>query len=456
MRNGHYMKSENLRLLISEGEGLTVEFKEHYTSRINRDITAFSNTKGGYILLGITDDGRVTGEKLTNKLKAEIIDIARHCEPQISIKRIAQVETIIVIDIEEGMDKPYSCGDGYFRRLDAVTQKMNRREIELLFKQAFKSSFEEQINTEANFSDIDESKINEFFKEANIHVSSIDTQRILSSLNLCDGEHIKNAGVLFFAKKPRRHILQCEMILAAFKGKNRIHIYDREDVQDDLLTQFNRAITFLEKHLNVRSEIQGVNRRDIYEMPIEALREAVANAIIHRDYSMRGTSSMVEVHEDRVEIRNPGGIPEGLTPRSLINLSVRRNELIADLFARMGKVERIGMGIRRMRDLMKKSGLPYPVIKSGTFFRIIFRRPSYSLREESKEGWVEGLVEGLVESQKKILVLVKRDPVISKEELSKSIGISTTAIDKNIRRLKKKGLIKRIGPAKGGHWEVVR
>jgi len=85
----------------------------------------------------------------------------------------------------------------------------------------------------------------------------------------------------------------------------------------------------------VRSEIKGVKRKDIYEVPLEALREALANAIIHRDYSVRGTSIMVEVYRDKIQIKNPGGLMEGLTPRCLMNISVRRNELIADLFARM-------------------------------------------------------------------------------------------------------------------------
>ena len=90
---------------------------------------------------------------------------------------------------------------------------------------------------------------------------------------------------------------------------------------------------------------------------------------------MRGTSTMVEVHQDRVVIKNPGGIPNGLNPRSLTNVSIRRNELIADLFARMGKVERMGTGIKRMRETMREASLPYPKINSDLFFTITLRRP---------------------------------------------------------------------------------
>src|SRR3990172_8229445 len=165
------------------------------------------------------------------------------------------------------------------------------------------------------------------------------------------------------------------MTLIAFKGKDRVHIYDRQDVQDDLLTQFNSAVLFLKKHLNRRREIKGVNRKDIYEIPFEALREAVANAIIHRDYSMRGTSLMVEVYDDRVEIVNPGIFP-GAKKSDFSRISVRRNERIADMFFRMDKVERAGTGIRRMREAMAAAELPTPGIRQSGFYTIIFNRPS--------------------------------------------------------------------------------
>jgi len=175
-------------------------------------------------------------------------------------------------------------------------------------------------------------------------------------------------------EKDRRLIIQAQMTLIAFKGLDRVHIYDRQDVQDDLLTQFNAAVFFLMKHLNRRSEIIGVNRKDIYELPFEALREAIANAIIHRDYSVRGTSLMVEVYDDRVEIVNPGVFPQH-RKKEFGKISVRRNEHIADLFFRMDKVERTGPGIRRMREAMAATGLPAPKIRQRGFYTIVFKRP---------------------------------------------------------------------------------
>ena len=176
-------------------------------------------------------------------------------------------------------------------------------------------------------------------------------------------------------------------------------------------------------------------------------REAIANAIIHRDYSVRGTSLMVEVYDDRVEIVNPGVFPRHWK-KEFGKISVRRNEHIADLFFRMDKVERAGTGIRRMKEAMVAAKLQAPKIRQTGFYTIVFKRPAGIGGDR--------LVERLAESQKTILKLIKENPYISKKELSEAIGISTTAVDKNITRLKKEGLLKRIGPDKGGHWEIVK
>ena len=178
------MKSEELKLLIAEGEGLTVEFKEKYTSKIDRDLVAMANAKGGFILLGVNDQGDVTGEKLTNQMKAEILSLARNCEPHIPITKISQVDRVVAIEIPEGEEKPYSCSSGYFRRLDAVTQKMTQKEVGLFFRNATAISFEERTRDDVSWDDISVEKIKIFFKEAGIAFDKITPQDVLTSLNL--------------------------------------------------------------------------------------------------------------------------------------------------------------------------------------------------------------------------------------------------------------------------------
>jgi len=309
----------------------------------------------------------------------------------------------------------------------------------------------------------------------------------LTSLSIYRKGKINNAGSLMFASKVEKFVPHAESIFVSFKGTDKTNIYDRNDVRDDLLTQFGEAVAFFKKHLNVRSEIRGFDRFDIYEIPLDALREAVVNAIIHRDYAIKGTSIYVRIYDDRIEIENPGGLPDGITKRDFGKSSVRRNPIIADLFYRMGKVERMGSGIERMRELMRNAGLKEPVFEMDAFFRVTFYRdPHYSLKagkEEGEKTVEKGLAEkGREDTEKrrrkygeklekelagegaenltqkttqKIIDAIAKKSDITQKELAVVIGITEDGIKYHITRLKKAGILERIGPDKGGHWKIV-
>lgn len=449
-------------LLIREGEGLIVEFKEKYTSKIDEDMVAFANTRGGTILLGVRDDGTVAGEKLTNDLKAKINSLARNCKPSISVN-VARAGEVVAVEVSEGGEKAYSCASGYYRRLNGTTQKMSHEEVRLMFRENDPLPFEARTVKRFSFDDVSEAKVLAFAKEADVSIGKATAAEFLRSLKVADEKVVNNAGILFFAKNASDHLPQAQMTLVAFKGNAKGHIYDRLDVRDDLLAQFNQAIVFLEKHLNVRSEIKRLDREDIYEIPFKALREAVVNALMHRDYSITGTQVSVEVYDDRVEIVNPGGLPKGLARKELGAISIRRNELIADLFFRLDKVERVGQGIQRMKDAMAAAGLEEPEFEANGFFRAVFRRsPEFSLKgprggvEKVVEKGVERVVEKITSNQQRIIGLIHESATISARELAEKVGISQRKVQENLAKLRAKGLLKRVGPDKGGHWEVLK
>jgi ATP-dependent DNA helicase RecG len=470
-RKGRSSESDRVKLLIRGGEGLTVEFKEKYASRIDQPIVAFANARGGTLLLGVRDDGTVVGESLSNDLKARINSLARNCKPGVTVS-MAQVGKVVAIDIKEGSEKPYSCGSGYYRRLDGNTQKMSPDELRIMFAENDPRPFEEKSVRGFTFDDVSKAKIRAFTKEADIRIGRTAAPEFLRSLNVAGETRVKNAGILFFAKDVYKHIHQAQMTCVAFKGTDKLHIYDRRDLRDDLLTQFNEAVAFLKKHLNIRSEIRGVNREDIYEIPLEVLREAVVNALMHRDYSITGTQVSVEIYDDRVEIVNPGGLPKGLTLKKFGSVSIRRNEIIADLFSRLNKVERLGSGIRKMRNAMADAGLAEPDFDPNGFFTAIFHRsPEYAMkkvgdhptetaqtsdRESSLKVALKTSVKNTLKTASAIMAAMEKDPRITIPKVATAISVSTRTIHNYIRRLKEAGLIRRVGPDKGGHWEVVR
>ena len=468
------MDEETLKLLIAEGEGLTVEFKEKYSPKIDRDMVAFANARGGIILLGVADNARITGAALSNQLKTEILSLARNCDPHVPVSRISAACGVVALEIPEGTQKPYSCSSGYFRRLDAVTQKMSQQEVRAIFRETTDLLFESLPCQGLEPRDISLSKVKDFLKaaDASFRPGRDNLEKILASLGVWRDSKAVNAGALMFAAAPARFIPHCEAILCAFKGADKLHLYDRKDVRGTLPEQLAEAMAFIKKHINIRSEIREMDRRDIYELPLPALREALVNAVVHRDYSLRGTSLYVNIFDDRVEIENPGGIPAGLPPKDFGRASVRRNLLLADLFHRVGKVERIGSGIGKMRSLMAEAGLRKPVFEISNFFRAVFYRdPARSLKEVKAqpnealaserlgeklgERLGERLGEKLGETAHKILHHLGENPHASAKELAAWLGISMTAIEKNLFRLKGKGWLRHVGPARGGHWEVL-
>lgn len=452
------MNKKELKFLISQGEGYNLEFKESFSNSIAKDICAFANTNGGKILLGVSDDGRIKGIKTTNKLKSQIYDITRNFDPKFEVF-LEQVGNVSVINIFEGANKPYSVAGKFYLRNGANSQQLRREEIREFFISEGLIRFDEKL-TEFNLEeDFSEESYKNFLSLSKIS-ELIDKKDLLQNLSLIKENRLKNAGILLFCKKVTKFFNHATVTCLTFQGKERLKILDRKEFDANLYSNFQNAFNYLKEKLNTEYIIRGGGpREERLELPEEALREALLNAIGHRDYFVT-TSVFVEIYSDRVEITNPGGLVKGLEEEDLGKKSLPRNNLLFGLLQRMGLVEKAGTGIKRMREAMRSYKIePLQIETNSNWFTIIFRRPEESYEErffgKAREKLVEGLVEGLVENQRKILTLIGKNPSISKKEMAESIGISTTAIDKNIASLKKKGILKRVGPDRGGHWEIL-
>ena len=234
------------------------------------------------------------------------------------------------------------------------------------------------------------------------------------------------------------------------------YIVDRQEYTGDLFYLIERAETYILEHIDIGMRLDGLVRVDVPEIDRDAFREAIINAFCHRDY-FEYDSVNIAIFKDRLEIRNPGGLYGGLTIKQIRTrmVSQRRNELIADIFHRGHFVERWGRGISLI--LSKEPTAEFE--EMGKSFHVTFKRKNYESRmpHEAKlpEKLSEKLPENLSELQRIIITNMLQKPKITYAQLVNITGKSREAIRKNINSLKKAGIVIRIGPDKGGHWQVI-
>ncbi|MBI4678133.1 MAG: putative DNA binding domain-containing protein [Elusimicrobia bacterium] len=372
-------------LALSAWEGQFVEFKESVSDSLAREFVAFANSAGGRIFVGVADDKQIKGVAVTNRLLSQVVDIARHCDPPVSVRVVPfkhEGHGLLMIEVAEGKHKPHGCASGYFLRTGPNSQKLNRHELVEFVRSLEPVIVEHQDCPAFRYpADFDEAAFRAFLRESGASVGGLSAEDLL--INLGCGRRqgrrlvLNNAGALFFAKNPPSFLPQARVACVLFQTPERLHILDRKDLEGGLLENLQQAEVFLLKHLRVRYEIRGMDRVEHPEFPVAVLREGLVNAFAHRDYSVRGGNISIEVFPDRVAIVNPGGLPPGLSPEDFGRRSVRRNPLVADLLFRAHKIERTGTGIGRMRDALAQAKCAAPEFRFTSFFELLLaRRPA--------------------------------------------------------------------------------
>ena len=370
-----YMTEEQLHNLLALGEGSTTEFKRGLPSNLGREICAFANASGGAILLGVSDAGEIVGVGDHNSLKSRVQSTARSADPPISVEveSFGEVLSVVVPPQER---KPYSCGGRFFIRDGASSQQMSNAEVENLFYTVGRLHFDKQPCEHFSMeNDLDEKTWARFSGRAKIP-EEMDRVVALRNLGLVDAkDRMTQAGAWLVARDIRTFTTSAHVSCVLFMGTDKVRILDRRDFHSDLPAMIDEVVAWILTKINVEYIIRHVRREERPELPEEALREAVVNAVAHRDY--RSTANVqIYVFKDRIEIVSPGGLPEGMGEADLGTKSVPRNPLLFGMLYRMDVVEQIGSGIRRIRELCREHGVAEPVIEvSEHWVTTTFKRP---------------------------------------------------------------------------------
>ena len=321
--------------------------------------------------------------------------------------------------------------------------------------------FDSAICEGATLDDIDNDKVAWFVERArslrNADIEEgMSPESVLKHLKLCasrQSEGVTNSAILLFGHNPQSFHISSEVKCVQWHGKERHKpMLSYQIYKGTLFDMADAAIAFVLSKLDLRvgTRNSGPEAPREYEIPEFVVSEAIINAIAHRDYTSSG-SVQVEVFSDRLVIRNPGRINPAIKKEDLFtdHPSCPNNALIADQLYQVKYIEKFGTGFTDLLDGCKSAGLPVPdVIDDGAWFTLtIWRKVGKGSQKSSQKGSQK--------SSQKILDALRQDPNISTMELAEQIGISRRAVAKHIAALQASGALRRIGPDKGGHWEVV-
>ncbi len=280
-------------------------------------------------------------------------------------------------------------------------------------------------------------------------IKNIDVQNLINwgILRSADGILVPTNAFILMTDNSFPFIkIQC----ALFKGTERVVFIDKKEFDGPLYKQVEDSYQFVLKHIHLSANIEGLIRKENYEIPTEALREAIVNAVVHRNL-LDKSCIQVAVYDDRVEITSPGMLYGGLTIEQIKEGGSKiRNRCIAEIFSRMRIIENWGTGIKRMFASCREYGIQEPEISEiGDSFRVNLYRPSYTEGRESAP-------KDLNATKGKIMKIFMAYPEITQEEISEKLRLSLRAIKKNTRELTEKGYVRRVGSARKGHWEITR
>ena len=325
-----------------------------------------------------------------------------------------------------------------------------------------KTPFDQTISREVEYELIDEEEVKDFLEnraiKLNVAVPKISAKDcLIKTLKIVKIENgsLKptNAALLFFGKKPSEYIPQNEIRIARFRGVTRTEFIDSQEFNGPIYKMLDEVELFFKRNTRLAGKIVEFKRVDIPEYPYEAIREAVINAIAHRDYTRLGAPIIISIFDDRVEISSPGGLLPGLDIRNLEGHHETRNKMICTIFHHTLDMEKFGTGIGKMRRLMKEHGLAEPKFsEEGDFFVVKFLGPGDKILDLISNVPKERMTDlsHLKERQVKALELIYNENMkISRKEYAKTFSLSIRSAQRDLKHLLEENLIVQEGLGRG-------
>ena len=464
--------------LLNKKEDEFLEYKAGFdTEDVASTVASFSTNKGGYILIGVKDDGTPIGYSCSKKdIDAKLYNIAKNMTGGTALINIDYEDYqkgsfIVVIKVFEGDKKPYGWKGVYYNRIGSSDEKLTPEQITDLTLKSKNLHFDnltaELFHRKGNINDIDEQKIIDYVSNVrkgkrNKQIDFNGKKPFLQNFNLIIDNYIKNAAVLLFGKNTQEFFPSSKINFLIYSGEeiDNQNLKRRIIFDGDLITQINDVFNLIKLNTENRIVMEGLKRIEISQYPLEAIREALINAVVHRDYSISNADIIIRLFDNKLEIINPGGLIEGVNLQQLIkggHHSVKRNPTICFLLDNLGYMEQSGNGIKSMINSMKHVGLLEPTISADKdSFKIEFYGQNIT-KPGSKPliGLSTDFTPFLTDSEKGGLSAIKNlsDEFVMSEYMQKTGIKNRITAKKHLTNFENMGLLK---TAKKGKFLVYR
>ena len=454
-------------------EKQNTEWKSSWRDDYLKWICGFANAQGGRLVVGKNDQGKLVGLANADKL---LEDLPNKIRDLLGIMVDVNLKTSRGKEYLEIEVEPYpsaiSLRGRYYIRSGSTNQELKGSALDRFLLRKLGRHWDDIPVPHVSLRDLDASAFKQF-KTAAAKSGRMDSavlrdanKAIIDNLQLRDGKYLRNAAVLLFHKNPEQFVPGAYVKVGFFRSESDLAYQD--EIHGNLFAQAQKTLDLLTtKYMKAYISYEGVTRIERFLFPREALREVLHNALVHRDYSS-GVPIQIRVYEDRIRFYNDGCLPEGWTVKNLMkeHKSDPHNPLIAGAFFRTGDIEAWGRGIDTIRNVCHENDTEFPIFESDpTGMMVEFRGQvpaegsgedgGSATQEKVGEKVGERVGEKLTSNQRQILAILLEAPHTSAKTLAEKIGISVRKTEVNLRKLRERKLLKRVGPARGGHWEVL-
>ncbi len=384
------MNAHSLREIIAHDEGQTVEFKleSEKQSDLAEVLVAFANAQGGYLLVGVDDDGHVVGVERSKNVADRLHTAARRVVPSlhgaITVTSVpVDGHTVVVAAIPDTLEATYSLAGRFVIREGSFNRSMSPADVLQHAARRGTLDYESTPVLEATLNDLNEKWVLDFLaqrlRSGTPSRPFVELLQTLGAARVAEGSvHPTVAGLLCFGNWPQFYLNHATILAGRLVGPLGTQIVDRAIIEGTLPEMVDKAVQFVIRNTRHGLRIGDpwtARAQEVDEYPLEAIREATTNACCHRDYLDRSPIHL-KIFDDRLVISNPGGLLPGLSVAQLEGQHRPRNPHLADWLHSMGYVERFGVGLIRMREAMEAAGLPAPEIQATpASFTVTLRGP---------------------------------------------------------------------------------